>query len=189
MKIYKRLLICVLFLSASGCGDSRPDAAGAAHIYNGTDMSATVLVKPAGAGGAEYTIPARSGTFVPLRKADTYAVSVTSPSELSSYRQSVVVTSDNETDTVFDIGGKSSFALVPTYHVPKDISDIQARGEVEQMKKIGKHQKYLLEDPAPIHTLPRGVYYSFGDRVEAISRLTTPGQTVEIRYQLYAIDP
>ena len=180
---YALFAALVLF---AGC-DNRPDAAGAAHLYNSTDTTVTVLVKPNGGGlGASHALAPGEGWFVPLRKQDTYVISVTSPATYASYREEVVVTAGDETDTVFDIGSAASFAVYPTYHVPRDMPDLAARAEVDRMIEIGDHREFLLETPAPRHTLPRGVYYTFGDEVETYSTLTEPGRTVEIRYKLAA---
>lgn len=186
MKIQKQILLYTLFLFIFGCSDNRPDAEGAAHIYNSTDSVATVLVKPDGGVGVEFTVAPGKGEFVPLKKADTYTVTVTSPASLSSYSQSLLVSAGDTTDTVFDLGSRSAFALVPTYHVPRDMPEYQAHEKVAQVKEIGKHKEYLLANPAAKHTLPRGVYYSFKDEVEEISRLTDPGNSIEIRYKFQA---
>ena len=182
-----RCLLLLLGLSFTvGCGDSRPDAAGAAHLYNSTEVAVQVQVKPAGAGGATYTLTPGEGQFVPLRKADNYVVSVVSPPRHASYRQQITVPADDKTDTVFDIGSAARFAIVPTYHVPKDMPDMAARAEVQRIIQLGEHRDYHLNRPAPKHVLPRGVYYTFGDEVETISRLTVPGRDVEVRYKLAA---
>jgi len=175
-------------VSLVGCGDSRPPAAGAAHVYNSTDEPVEVRVKPTDGPGAIFTVAPEQGMFVPLRKADTYVVSVLRPPAQASYREAFAVVADDTTDTVFDIGSAARFAIVPTYHVPQNMSDTAARAEVERIKKIGDHQAYYLETPAPRHVLPRGVYYSFGDDVEDVSRMTKSGGQVEIRYKLSALN-
>lgn len=179
------LFLCLFGLA--GCGDGRPDAAGAAHLFNSTDVVVQVQVKPGGADGASYTLAPGQGQFVPLSKADTYVVSVTSPAEHASYRQEVIVPADDKTDIVFDIGSASRFAMVPTYHVPRDMPEMQARSEVDRMRSLGDHQEYVIATPAAKHILPRGVFYTFGDEVETFSRLTEAGRTVEIRYKLSAL--
>ena len=190
MKTEKRIIcfLPVLILLLVSCSDSRPDAAGAAHIYNSTEDVVTVLVKPKDADGASFLIPPEQGKFVPLRKADTYTVSVTKPAAHSSYTERIVVKANDKTDTVFGIGSTASFELVPTFHVPKDIPEQSARAEVERLKKLDKHQEFYFEEPAPKHILPRGVYYSFGDDVEAVSRSSISGKKIEVRYKLAAFE-
>jgi len=176
------------FVLLVGCGDSRPPAAGAAHVYNSTDEPVEVRVKPTGGPGVTFMVAPRQGTFVPLRKADTYVVSVLSPPSQASYHEEIAVIADDKTDTVFDIGSAARFVIVPTYHVPRDMSDAAARTEVERIKKIGDHRAYYLETPSPRHIVPRGVYYTFGDHVEDVSRMTEAGRTVEIRYKLSVLN-
>jgi hypothetical protein len=171
----------------AGCGDNRPPAAGAAHVYNSTDEPVEVRVQSTGGHGATFTIATKQGEFVPLRKADTYVISVLSPPAQTSYHEEFEVVADDTRDMVFDIGSVAQFALVPTYHAPQNMPDNEAHAEVESIKQIGDHQVYYLGTPASRHILPRGVYYSFKDDIEEISRTNKPGSTIEVRYKLSAL--
>lgn len=170
-----------------GCGDNRPAASGGAYIYNSTDETAEVSVAPTD-GSSERTvrITPNEGAFVRLVKADTYSVTVLNPP--SSYYEQFTVTAGDKTDMLFDIGSSARFSIVPTYHVPQSMPDDEARSEVDRIKRLGGHQAYYLETPASRHVLPRGIYYSFGDNIENVSRMTDPGKSVEIRYKLSVLN-
>ena len=179
------LLVCLLLLA--GCGDNRPAAAGAAHIFNSTGASVKAALLTAGGNETNYQLPPGKGIFVPLRRADTYTITVREPASLASYSESITISADDTSDTLFDISGEGYFALVPTFHVPTDMPEMAARGAVERMKKLGQHQDYYFKG-ATRHRLPKGVYYTFGDDVEEVSRMTTPGREVEIRYKLGPVE-
>lgn len=184
--IYTVFAVSCLFLFCGCFGDGRPVAAGAAHIYNGAEETVTVEVKSSAMPGATYTLAPGEGAFVALRKADAYVVRVTSPATFS-YREKVQVPADDKTDYIFDIGGETLFKATPDFYVDQHLSDTEARRKVAGIKHSGKFPEYTIEEPATLHKLTWGIYYSFGDSAETRTRSNVDPGKVEVRYSLYAL--
>lgn len=169
----------LLLASLSACGDSRPEAAAAAHVYNSSEQTVSVSITAPGSNGATFSLAPGAGQWVPLRRADVY----TAGAPELGYSQTFSVSAGSTQEVLFDIGAAGRFTLEPIVYVPQDMSDSEAEAAVENILNSGDYDSHTLSRPAAMHILPTGVFYSFGDDPSDYSeRITT--STYEVRYQL-----